>query len=60
MSSSHVSPHFDPRCKHQAYSMLQPSRSVPSPDTFHEYHAKGKKVYDINKCDVGGGGRDKS
>jgi hypothetical protein len=61
VSSLHVTPHFVPRCKHQAYWTLQSSRSAPQPpDTFHEYHPKGKKAYDIHKCDGWGGGGDKS
>jgi len=55
MSSLHVTPHFVHRYKHQEYSMLQ---SCPPPqDTLHEYHPKGKKAYDIHKCDDGREGR---
>jgi len=57
VSSLHVTPHFVPRCKHQEYSMLQSCLPPPPPDTFHEYHLKGKKAYDIHKCDGVGGGR---
>ena len=45
MCSLHVTPHFAPRCKHQAYSMLQSSCSAPNPQTyFMNIIPKGRRL----------------